>query len=127
MTTRVPGSMLSLAAGIPSNAHTPPVAVAFVSVGMEVNCALSNVFTTTLTGNVENPPNFDNWKNGQTINWFLTQDATGSRTISWPSSFKWPGGTAPALSTAANARDLLVATYLSSTGHWYASLVKDFK
>jgi hypothetical protein len=46
--------------------------------------------------------------------------------MTWPTSFKWAGGTAGTLSTAANSVDLLVATYRSSTGFWYASLSKAF-
>lgn len=127
MTTRVPASMTDLSAGIQGNAHTPPVAVTFSATAMAVNCALSNVFTTTLTANVTVAPTFTSPNDGQTINWFLTQDATGSRTMTWPTSFKWAGGTVPTLSTAANAVDLLVATYRAATGHWYCTLVKDFK
>lgn len=119
--------MTDFSAGVPSNAHTPPVAVTFSATAMAVNCALSNVFTTTLTANVTTAPTFSNLKDGQTINWFLTQDGSGSRTMTWPASFKWPGGSPGALSTAANAVDLLVATYRATPGHWYATLVKDFK
>ena len=38
----------------------------------------------------------------------VIQDATGSRTITWNSVFKWTGGTAPTLSTAASAKDFFV-------------------
>ncbi len=127
MTTRVPGNMLDMSAGIPSNAQTPFSTVAFSATAMSLNCDASNVFATTLTANVTVAPTLSSPNDGQTINWFLTQDATGSRTMAWPSSFKWPGGTAGVLSTAANSVDLLVATYRASTGFWYASLVKDFK
>ena len=108
-------------------AHTAPVAVTFSATAMAVDCALSNVFTTTFTANVTTAPAFNNPKDGQTVNWFITQDATGSRTMTWPTSFKWAGGTAGVLSTTANAVDLVVATYRSSTGYWYAALSKDFK
>jgi hypothetical protein len=37
----------------------------------------------------------------------VLQDATGSRTITWNSAFKWAGGSAPTLTTAANATDVL--------------------
>ena len=37
----------------------------------------------------------------------LIQDGTGSRTVTWPSSVKWAGGTAPTLSTAAGAVDII--------------------
>lgn len=38
----------------------------------------------------------------------LVQDATGSRTVTWGSAYKFPGGVAPVLSTAANAVDELI-------------------
>ena len=38
----------------------------------------------------------------------VIQDATGSRTMTWNTVFKWTGGTAPTLSTAANAKDFFV-------------------
>jgi hypothetical protein len=95
---------------------------------MTLDASLSNVFTTTLTASITVAPTITNPKDGQTINWFLTQDSTGSRLITgyWPASFKWPGGSAGVLSTAANAVDLLVATYRATPGYWYASLVKNF-
>lgn len=111
---------------ITGNAQTTPVAVTFSATAMAVDCALSNVFTVTMSGNVTTAPTFSNLKNGQTINWFITQDATGTRTMTWPASFKWPGGSAGVLSTGANDVDLLVATYISATGFWYATLLKDF-
>lgn len=37
----------------------------------------------------------------------LTQDATGSRTATWPATVKWPGGLAPTLSTAAGKQDVI--------------------
>lgn len=37
----------------------------------------------------------------------LTQDAVGGRTVTWGSDFKWGGGVAPTLSTAAAAKDIL--------------------
>lgn len=107
-------------------AHTVPVAVTFSATAMAIDCALSNVFTTTFTANVTTAPTLSNLKDGQTINWFITQDATGTRTMTWPTSFKWPGGTAGVLSTAANAVDLVVATYRSATGFWYATIAKAF-
>jgi hypothetical protein len=108
------------------NAQTTPVVVTFSATAMAIDCALSNVFTIAMTANVTTAMTFSNLKDGQTINVFLTQDATGSRTMTWPASFKWPGASAGVLSTGANDVDLLVATYRSATGFWYASLLKDF-
>tara|TARA_R100001086_G_C11848217_1_gene261035 strand:- start:22073 stop:23968 length:1896 start_codon:yes stop_codon:yes gene_type:complete len=41
----------------------------------------------------------------------LVQDATGSRTATWPAAVKWPGGTAPTLTTTANAEDIITFYY----------------
>jgi hypothetical protein len=38
----------------------------------------------------------------------IIQDATGSRTLTWNSVFKFANGVAPVLSTAASARDYVV-------------------
>lgn len=107
-------------------ANTIEAAIPFSATLMSINCALSNVFRTTFTANVTVAPTFANLKDGQTINWFITQDATGGRTMTWPASFRWPAGSDKLLSTGANAVDLLVATYRAATGFWYVSLVKTF-
>ncbi len=107
-------------------AHTSPVIVTFSATAMDIDCSLSNVFRTTFTANVTTAPTLSNLKDGQTINWYITQDATGSRTMTWPTSFKWPGGTAGVLTTTANAVDMLVATYIAATGFWYCTLNKAF-
>ena len=110
----------------PGGANTRPVAIPFTATGMAMDCSLSNVFTTTLTGNVTGAVAIANQDDGQTINWRLQQDATGNRTMAWPGNFRWAGGAAGVLSTGANAVDLLVATFFASTGAWLANLVKGF-
>ncbi len=47
----------------------------------------------------------------------LKQDSTGSRTVTWPSAVKWPGGTAPTLTTAANSIDI-IAFYFDGTSYY---------
>ena len=71
-------------------------------------------FTVTLGGNrtIANPTNITA---GQSGSIFIVQDATGSRTLSWGSSWDFPGGTAPTLSTAANAVDRIDYIVRSST------------
>ena len=44
---------------------------------------------------------------GQSGSIFITQDGTGGRTLSFNSAYKFVGGTAPTLSTGANAVDRL--------------------
>lgn len=47
----------------------------------------------------------------------LVQDATGSRTVTWPATVKWAGGSAPTLSTAANAVDI-IGLWWDGTNYW---------
>lgn len=47
----------------------------------------------------------------------IVQDGTGSRTVTWPATVKWPGGTAPTLSTAASAIDI-VSFYWDGTSYY---------
>jgi len=72
------------------------------------DCAAGNAFTLTLGGNatLSSPANI---AAGASYAWRITQDATGSRTLAFGAAFRWPGGTAPVLSTAAGAVDLLTA------------------
>ena len=64
----------------------------------------ANNFTITLTGNVTfaDP---SNETAGQSGSIFIVQDGTGNRTAAWNGAWKFPAGTDPTLSTAANAVD----------------------
>lgn len=57
-------------------------------------------------------------RSGMVISFHLIQDGTGSRTVSWSSAFKFAGGAAPTLSTAAGAVDVIAFQYDSVSGHW---------
>ncbi len=105
---------------------TPSVAVTQAASVITVDCSLSNVFETTLTASVTTVT-FINAFDGQTINWFITQDATGGRTMGWDGTIKFPGGAVSGvLSTAADAVDLVVLSYRDTTGFWYGSVLQDF-
>ncbi len=75
--------------------------------GATVNWNVNNgtVATLTLGGNrtMAAPTNLS----VRTFILVLIQDGTGSRTVTWNSVFKWPGGVAPVLSTAAGAKDVI--------------------
>ena len=60
---------------------------------------------------------------GQTGSIFVIQDGTGSRTLSFGANYKFPGGTAPTLSTGASACDRIdYITFTSSNIHAVATL-----
>jgi hypothetical protein len=72
-----------------------------------LNCVASNFWDLTLTGNTTIsptgvPPSTRMWA-GTIV---AKQDATGGRTITWPTGSKYPGGVAPPATTTANAIDV---------------------
>ena len=71
-----------------------------------VDFSTASHFSVTLGGNrtFGDPSNVSNAV-GSSGSIFITQDGTGSRTASFHSDYKFVGGTAPTLSTAANAVD----------------------
>jgi len=79
-----------------------------------VDFAANNVFTVTLGGNraMANP---SNPIDGQSGSIFIVQDATGGRTLSWGSNWKWQSGAAPTLTATANAIDRVDFIVKSST------------
>jgi hypothetical protein len=71
------------------------------------NAALSNNFTLAAAQSftLANPTNL---KAGQTLNFWITQDVTGSRVASWGSQYQAAGGSGTlVLSTAASAKDIV--------------------
>ncbi|MGZ4663581.1 MAG: hypothetical protein ACXV5Q_00645 [Frankiaceae bacterium] len=58
---------------------------------------------------------------GKSFTLVLVQDATGTRTVTWPGTVKWAGGTAPTLTTTASKTDVL--TFLCADGtNWFGFL-----
>mgnify|MGYP001368649692 FL=1 len=79
-------------------------------------------FAVQLAGNrtIDNPTNC---VPGQTGSIFVIQDGTGSRTLSYGTNYKFPGGTAPTLSTGASACDRIdYITFTSTNIHAVATL-----
>ena len=72
-----------------------------------VDFTTGNNFTITLDGNytLGNPTGVTT---GQSGSIYLVQDGTGSRTLGFGTHWHFAGGTAPTLSTGANAVDVLV-------------------
>lgn len=86
------------------------------------DCNNGQIATVTLGGNrsLNSPTNL---KTGSYV-LYIKQDATGSRTLSFGSAFKWAGGVAPVLSTSANAID--IATFVCDGTNLYGTLLRGF-
>jgi hypothetical protein len=81
------------------------------------------VFTVTLAGNrvLANPTNQVAGQSGMIV---VSQDATGSRTLSYGNAWKFPGG-APTLTTTASAVDI-ISYYVQASGTIRATISKAF-
>ena len=77
---------------------------------INIDASLGNNFRVVLAGNrtLANPTGLID---GQVFNVRIKQDGTGSRTLAYGTKYKFPGGTAPVLSTAANALDFMSCQY----------------
>jgi len=80
-------------------------------------------FSVTLGGNrtLANPTGAVVGQSGAIV---ITQDGTGSRTLAFGSNWKFPGGTAPTLTTTASAVDVLVY-YVESASRITAKVILD--
>ena len=87
--------------------------------------AAGNNFSVTLGGNrtLANPTNQTAGQSGVIV---VTQDGTGGRTLAFGSNWKFPGGTAPTLTTTAAAVDV-IAYYVESASRITARVVGDTK
>ena len=87
--------------------------------------AVANNYSVTLGGNrtLANPSNLTAGQSGTIV---ITQDGTGSRTLAYGSNWKFPGGTAPTLTTTASAVDV-IAYYVESATRITARLIADVK
>lgn len=75
----------------------------------------------TLTGNWVPNTGWPTPTAGQGFRLIIKQDGTGSRTITWPSSVKWPSSTAPTITATASKADIL--DFESDGTNWYGYVV----
>jgi hypothetical protein len=109
--------------GVKLNGHSESLSHQLTSAAsITIDFTTANHYTCTMGHNITfgNPTTESVGQSG-TIT--LTQDGTGGRTAAWGNEFKWAGGTAPTLSTAAAAKDRIDYVVVQSGDiHCVASL-----
>lgn len=100
-------------------------ATTIFAASLSINCALVNAYRATLTANTTAFTFTNVPASGQVyaITLFLTQDATGSRTMTWPTGTKWTGGVTPTLTTTATKTDIFTLTTPDGGTTWYGVVV----
>lgn len=95
------------------------------SATLSINAALVNSYRATLTTNTTSFAIINVPATGlvYTVTLFLTQDATGSRTMVWPTGTKWSGGATPVLTTTAAKTDIITLTTPDGGTTWYGAVV----
>lgn len=98
----------TIEAGTFTNGYTEEVATANTSTAYTINIANGTVQILTLTGNCTYT--FPTATAGKSFILIQKQDGTGSRTVTWPAAVKWPGGTAPTITSTASKADKFIFT-----------------
>jgi len=97
--------------------YTETVVTANTSTAYTINIANGTLQILTLTGNCTYT--FPTATAGKSFTLFQLQDATGSRTVTWPASVKWPSSTSPTITSTASKGDKFVFT--ADGTYWWGS------
>ena len=100
-----------------NDGYTEETVTANTSTSYTISLANGTLQILTLTGNCTFT--FPTATAGQSFTLFLKQDATGSRTATWPASVKWPSSTAPTITATASKGDKYVFT--ADGTYWWGS------
>jgi len=107
----------TISAGIFTDGYTEETVTANTSTAYTVDLANGSVQILTLTGNCTFT--FPTATAGKGFTMLLKQDGTGSRTVTWPSSVKWPASTAPTITSTASKGDKFV--FVGDGTYWWGS------
>lgn len=111
-------SAKTIEAGTFTNGYTEETVTANTSTAYTIDLANGSVQILTLTGNCTYT--FPTVVAGKSFILLQFQDGTGSRTVTWPASVKWPAGTAPTITATASKMDKFVFT--ANGSYWYGSV-----
>ena len=100
-----------------NDGYTEEVTTANTSTAYTIALTGGTLQILTLTGNCTFT--FPTPTAGQSFTLFLKQDATGSRTVTWPATVKWPSSTAPTITSTASKGDKYVFT--ADGTYWWGS------
>ena len=100
-----------------SSNYQEGVVTANTGTAYTISLASGTVQILTLTGNCTFT--FPTATSGQSFILLLKQDGTGSRTVTWPAAVKWPGSTAPTITSTASRLDKYIFT--ADGTNWYGS------
>jgi len=108
----------TLSGAIFTDGYTEETGTANTSTAYTINLANGTLQILTLTGNCSYT--FPTATAGKSFTLIQKQDGTGSRTVTWPASVKWPSSTAPTITSTASKADKFVFT--ADGTYWLGSV-----
>lgn len=108
----------TIQAGVFTDGYTEEVATANTSTAYTVDLTNGSIQILTLTGNCTFT--FPTATAGRSFVMILKQDATGSRTVTWPAAVKWPDNATPTITATASKSDKYVFT--ADGTNWIGSI-----
>lgn len=109
----------TIEAGTFTNGYTEETVTANTSTAYTIDLANGSVQFLTLTGNCVYT--FPTATAGKSFLLVQRQDATGSRTVTWPAAVAWPAATAPTLISTASKADVFAFT--ADGTNWYGRVI----
>ena len=107
----------TIEAGVFTNGYTEENVVANTASAYTIDLSNGSLQILTLTGNCTFT--FPTATSGKSFMLLLKQDATGSRTVTWPAAVKWPASTAPTITSTASKADKYIFT--ADGTYWYGT------
>lgn len=105
----------------PINTVDKSVNVSISTNTLTIDLNTGTIFNANLTSNITTLTINNVQAAGQASSFLLNLTADGTaRTVTWPASFKWPGGVAPTISTTSGKIDTFAFVSVDGNTSWQA-------
>jgi hypothetical protein len=104
---------------LPNNTAEKRVVPAIINGAITLNLSDATLFDVSLTTNITQLIILNVQPVGRISSFVLVVTADGTtRTVIWPSNFKWPSGTAPTITTTAGKKDVFLFFTVDAGSTW---------
>ena len=106
---------------LPNNSAEATSAISISSGSLTIDLNTASVFTVGLTENITTITLSNVQGAGRSSSFVIVMQADGTaRTVVWPASFKWPGDTAPTITSTSGKKDVFVFFTVDGGTSWQA-------
>lgn len=106
---------------LPTNASSVAATVSISGGAVTLNLNTTTVFNVSLNANITTFTIQNIQSAGRSSSFVIVFTADGTaRSVTWPTSFKWPGGSAPTLTSTSSKKDVFVFFTTDGGTTWQA-------